>query len=289
VLYDTPQGNSTATAGYKSAPTILPSNFDFHESELYNPAGEIYGENEYISAYPSQGNGVIDSIVSINSGKAYKENELISAYLYKGLGTVTVVNSGIGYTNNEYLIFSSGEASSEANGFVVTNSNGAITSITLSYKGSGYQNVPEISVKTAGGSGAVFSTYISEFNTVTQVKGKIQKGGVGYGLGYWETTDSFLNSDKYIQDSYYYQDYSYDVKVAISLEEFKNILYNTFHSAGSELFSSFQSKDSVDTLAEILSETVTANTSLIAYYYTVDMDTVTCDNANAVMIACDMG
>ena len=36
-------------------------------------------------------------------------------------------------------------------------------------------------------------------------------------------------------------DFSYQIKVATTLDKFKNILYNTFHPAGSELFGEFLS------------------------------------------------
>jgi hypothetical protein len=62
---------------------------------------------------------------------------------------------------------------------------------------------------------------------------------MGKKQGYWTTTRGFLDSDKYIQDSYFYQNFSYQIKVASILDKYKNILYNTFHIAGNELFGEF--------------------------------------------------
>ena len=67
----------------------------------------------------------------------------------------------------------------------------------------------------------------------------VVKSGIGKGVGYWSTTRSFLNSDKYIQDSYFYQDFSYQIKAALTLDKYKDILYNTFHIAGTELFGEY--------------------------------------------------
>ena len=115
-----------------------------------------------------------------------------------------------------------------------------LISATLSYSGSGYVVPPVITIQTANGSGAVLSTTVTEFNTLSSVSGRISKTGEGRAIGYWTTTRGFLNSDKYIQDSYFYQDFSYQIKVATQLNKYRDILYNTFHTAGSVLFGEYQ-------------------------------------------------
>ena len=53
--------------------------------------------------------------------------------------------------------------------------------------------------------------------------------------GYFSTTDGFLSADKKLQDSEYYQDYSYVIKAGISLEDYKDIVYDVLHPAGLKL------------------------------------------------------
>jgi len=60
--------------------------------------------------------------------------------------------------------------------------------------------------------------------------------GIGFEQGYWDNDDGFLNSDKYIQDSYYYQIYSYEVQVEKSLDKYLNILKKLVHPAGNKVF-----------------------------------------------------
>ena len=282
-LYGPPKCNSTSSAIFKTAPVTLPSNFALYEPTMFRLDNTINGENEYISGTPSIGNNIIANTVAIDSGKGYVDGEIVSAYLYNGLNYVTIVSSGINYANLEPLIITRDGESSPASGYVTTDSSGAITSVVLTNGGSNYVSTPLVSVKTLNGTGAVLTTNVNEFNTTVQITGKVVKSGVGRKQGYWSTTRGFLNSDKYIQDSYFYQDYSYQIKAALLLDKYKDVLYNTFHSSGSELFGQFylqiEEQSSTQLLYEssgviYLSPTVpTADSTLI----TADNSYVTAD------------
>ena len=58
----------------------------------------------------------------------------------------------------------------------------------------------------------------------------------GIGAGYWENTKGFLNSDKYIHDNKYYQSYSYEIQVGLSLDKYSDILKDILHVSGTTLF-----------------------------------------------------
>lgn len=273
-LYGPPSHNSTSSAQYKAAPVILPSNFALYDSVMVRPDGTINGKNEIITAVPSFGNGVIQTVVGVNSGKAYLEGEEVVAYLYGALNTPTLKNPGTGYSNGDILVFIGGGGTVvSAEGFITTHSNGAISYATLTYAGSGYITVPTVLVRSSNGYGAELFTSITEFNTVSRVSGRVVKTGVGRGSGYWETTDGFLNSDKYIQDSYYYQDYSYEIKAALTLDKYKDILKDTFHTAGSELFGKFLLNTKVNYEFAVLEETLSTQNA-----YTCDSVNISCDN-----------
>ena len=182
--------------------------------------------------------------------------------MYSGVSNNISINAGgLNYANGETLVFSGGSPGTAASGYITTNTSGGITSTTLIYQGSGYQEIPKITVKTKNGVGASLVGALSEFNTTSTITARVVKSGVGKGRGFWTTTRSFLNSDKYIQDSYYYQDYSYEIRVAETLDKYKNVLYNTFHGAGSELFGKYLSNDGGISQATILSEPTTASIS----------------------------
>lgn len=236
-LYGPPTINSTASAQYRAAPTILPSQYAPYETEIIQENGSIAGENETIIASPNFGNNIVATARAINSGKGYVLGETVNAFLAGGISNnVIILEPGSGYTNNEPLVFAGGDPGVVANGYITTNSNGQISNATITYGGSGYFSVPEVRVRSTNGSGASIKVNIQEFNTTSQITAKVQKTGTGRSRGYWSTTRSFLSNDKYLQDSYYYQDYSYEIQVAQVLNKYKKIINETFHTAGSELF-----------------------------------------------------
>jgi len=257
LLYGPPTYNSTSSAAYMAAPTILPSQYALYETPMFSSDNTINGENENIKALPSVGNNVVSSVSVINSGKGYADGEEVRAYLYSGVSSVVVVlNSGVNYSNNDSVVFSGGNPGTSAQGYISTYTNGSISNVTVTFPGSGYESVPSLSIISNTGSGGVISSSLTEYNFSSEIVGKIIKTGSGKGKGYWSTTRGFLNSDKYIQDSFYYQDYSYEIRVAQTLNKYKDILYDTFHIAGSELFGEYSLSSSQAQLISLVSENV---------------------------------
>lgn len=315
-LYGPPSKNSTASAQYRAAPTILPSQYATYEPVMLTGDGSLVGENEEITATPNSGNNVVAAAVAINSGKGYVEGEQVTAYLYGAVSNnITIVEGGSGYTNNDLIVFAGADAGVIANAYVTTNSTGGVVSANVVYGGSGYTSIPVLRVQSNTGSGALLTATLQEFNTASKIIAKVQKAGTGRGRGYWSTTRGFLDADKYIQDSYYYQDYSYEIRVAKTLNKYKDVLYNTFHVAGSELFgkyslnltqsqpvtlvsesdtifSSFWSVDSGNTIAFLASTvdykadttTLKADATVLPYtnYLSADSTEVTADDRRII-------
>jgi hypothetical protein len=276
LLYGHPTYNSVANAFVRTAPVALPSNFALYEAPMFRADGKINGEDEIIYSDPSSGNSIIATTTAYNSGKGYVQDEIVQAYLYSGLAPITINTGGSMYINNDPLVISGGDYTTPASGYVTTDSSGVITSAILNYSGSGYKSMPTISVKSRTGSGAVLESSILEYNTQSKVLGKVTKRGVGIGQGYWSTTRGFLNSDKYIQDSYFYQDFSYQIRVASTLDKYKEILYNTFHTAGTELFGQFYDVILDASIGKINYE---MSSAIVATLITVDTNNLTADNA----------
>ena len=255
ILWGPPSLNSTSSSSFRAAPAILPANYALYNPIMQRTDDTINGLNCIIKALPSIGNNIAATAIAINSGKGYNENEQVKAYLYSAISNnFNIISTGINYTNGEIVNFYGGSPSIQASGYITTNSNGSIDYVTLTNPGSGFQSVPTIKIKTQNGSGAVILANLDEFNLSSEVIGRIKKKGIGRGRGYWSTTRGFLNSDKYIQDSYYYQDFSYEIKVSETLNKYKDILYNTFHPAGSELFGKYLLKSEQSTTVSILYE-----------------------------------
>lgn len=278
-LWGPPTKNSTSAAIYKVSPVILPSNFATYEPTVATKDGTIAGINTVVLGTPTTGTGVISKVKALNSGKGYIDTEYVSAYLYAGLNQITINNGGTGYTNGDVIIFSGDTQGTRASGYVTTLAGGTIINAVLDNAGSGYNGAPKLSVRTKTGSGASLSTSVSEFNPYSKITGKVTKGGLGRSAGFWSTDDSFLDSNKYIQDSYFYQDFSYQIKTAATLDKYKNILYKTFHTAGSELFGEYSKTITESSIASIGQE-VTTPLYVLPEYITIDDSTRYIDSSH---------
>lgn len=69
--------------------------------------------------------------------------------------------------------------------------------------------------------------------------------------GYYITNDGFLNDAIFIQDSNYYQVYSYILKISERLETYRTAVRNMIHPAGTELFGEFQIQNDFDVNIEL--------------------------------------
>ena len=71
-------------------------------------------------------------------------------------------------------------------------------------------------------------------------KGKIE--------GRWSTQESHLNfqDGKVLQDSNFYQDYSYQISSTIDINTYKSTLEDIAHLAGTKMFGKFLLKEEVD-------------------------------------------
>ena len=150
-----------------------------------------------------------------------------------------VANSGTGYANGDVLIFNGGGTPYPANGIVRTDSTGGITSCDLISFGSSYKTVPTITIRSRKGTGAVLTTQLGDYNRHAIVRGRTKLSGLGKGHGDWTSTRSFLNSDKYIQDSYFYQNFSYQLRSPIDLNKYREMFQNLYHTAGFEMFGEY--------------------------------------------------
>jgi len=73
------------------------------------------------------------------------------------------------------------------------------------------------------------------------ITARVYLGTAGIGEGYHLNRKSFLSSDKFIQDSDYYQEYSYEILTALPFELYKETLVKVLHVAGTKPFGSYVS------------------------------------------------
>jgi hypothetical protein len=58
----------------------------------------------------------------------------------------------------------------------------------------------------------------------------------GISFGRYESTKGFLDSDKYVHDNDFYQEFSYQVQSGLSFETYKDVLKKVMHVAGTKMF-----------------------------------------------------
>ena len=143
--------------------------------------------------------------------------------------------------------------------------NGAITKLEIEDKGRGYVQVPTV---TGGGSGTGLDIALMGWGVGGIEKLKIVKHGYAYesnpvldftttgdgtaagtvtASGYEDqyqagffTNDGFLSSNKYLQDSFYYQLFSYVITSGENISRWRDIIKRVAHPAGLALFGNIQ-------------------------------------------------
>lgn len=99
---------------------------------------------------------------------------------------------------------------------------GTITKVDVLNSGFGYTNGEIVTLRTEG------RPYVA-----TGIA-RLYKQGTGE--GHWTDTSSFVSSDKVIQDSDFYQDFSYQIESTLSLERYADVVKDTVHLAGTKTF-----------------------------------------------------
>jgi hypothetical protein len=103
---------------------------------------------------------------------------------------------------------------------------------------------------------------------------KISLGALAKYPGYYVTNDSFLNDAIYIQDSRYYQAFSYVLKIDESLDSYKSIVKTLLHPAGMAVFGEYEIKNEFDVALTL--EAMIKNLSVTAQdEVTVNIDYIT--------------
>jgi hypothetical protein len=131
---------------------------------------------------------------------------------------------------------------------------GKILEVEIIDTGLGYENGSLV--------GLINTSKIERENTqiednVYDAQGIAFSRGQGFTEGRWVTFKSHTNIEKKLQDSFFYQDYSYEISTDVTPEIYEETYKELIHPSGVKLFTSFSRVDVVDTKSTILGPFIT--------------------------------
>jgi hypothetical protein len=113
--------------------------------------------------------------------------------------------------------------------------NGAITAIRVLDSGFCYKDKEIVIVEA------------TNRNLATSATLKLTLNNVGNSEGYYATTRSHVSSSRgYIQDSRFYQEFSYEIAAPISLDRYRDIVLALAHPAGQALFGKYRTESVIN-------------------------------------------
>jgi hypothetical protein len=83
---------------------------------------------------------------------------------------------------------------------------------------------------------------------------RISLGKRGVSEGFYSNRKGFISSNKFIFDGEYYQDYSYEVRTAVTADKYAEMLKNVLHVAGTKTFYAVVLSDTANTSTNILTD-----------------------------------
>ena len=194
---------------------------------------------------------------------------------------VYILNSGFGFNKNENVTLLSDDMTPQldftnsdgtgADGYV-TIENGVIVSATLTSGGTGYDTAPVVRLTGGTGTGATLQAEVSG-GVVTNVN--VTSGGTGYRIrstisvrpiksgqsileGRTIRPASEPSQGMIIQDSNFWQEYSYEIRSSIDGTKYEDIVQGLMHMSGRKMFTRPFIKDIEDNSNKVITDSVTA-------------------------------
>lgn len=160
-----------------------------------------------------------------SDGNIRKENRIFSV-----IGKITITNSGTGYKAGDKVVFTtaSGDTGVKAAARVAeVDANGAVRKILIDNYGINYKVPPSIKIESESGTGFLATVSVS---------------GIAEYQGYYANNDGRLSTNKVIQDSHYYQNFSYVILSEVTIDRYRDVLKRLLNPAGLAFFGKVQIK-----------------------------------------------
>ena len=170
--------------------------------------------------------------ISFRVGQTVVIEKYDGEYVPGGLDTRTTVGTGsatITAIQDEGVLGKNAEI--DAN----VGANGTITKLKVIDSGYSYKDGEVVRVQESGRTGSL------------QATAKLTLKGTANTQGYYATSRSHVSTSRgYIQDSNFYQEFSYQIVAPISLDRYKDVALKLVHPAGQTLFGRYQGHSNVN-------------------------------------------
>jgi hypothetical protein len=111
---------------------------------------------------------------------------------------------------------------------------GAVDEVIVVDSGFGYRDLENLTLRVADLSREQSN---SNPNGITnEIDGVANVFSQGIGSGFWVGNDGFASDGKYLHDSYYFQEYSYEIQSKLPFSRYADVLRTLWHPAGAEPF-----------------------------------------------------
>lgn len=192
-----------------------------------------YRETDWMYPYPTA--------LGKKSNLDLSIRDLLDVYTLEA-GTITYlknVNPGLGYSANPTVSIVEPDIydlrlQDDTGGYygydaIVTSkagsANGVVTAVEIVDSGYGYNPDEGVYLNSSNNASAVTGVSVVDLN--------------GKGLGSWKNNQSFLSDTINIQDSYYYQNFSYEIVAPRMLETYEKYVKDLIHPSGMLLFGKY--------------------------------------------------
>jgi len=237
--------------------------------KISNTAGGAFNIGEIIT---QPATGARGKVKTANSSTIYIRSLSFENSFSNSAANTSVVGAGSGATANVDYVFTDYTTKFMGLNAVVSanvvSEEGSVTNIEIVDSGFGYLHLENGSTfasldgKRVGSVSPLLGTRTA--NTES-------RGQEGKSLGRYRNEDGFLSAGKKLQDSYYYQEFSYEVRSAVTLDKYEAMLKQLLHVAGTKYFAA-----TVRSSVLSVSSTITTNSDIVNF--TTDKDTVTADS-----------
>ena len=184
----------------------------------YQQGGYEISEVELTSI---NGTFLADRVIEFTDNDGFTNEERKA---FSTMNALTISTAGSGYLVGDKLVFTnaSGDPGVGAAGEVSkVGSSGEIEKVKITNFGANYKTAPTVTITSENGTGGAITASV---------------GALCSYPGYYENSDGQLSSRKKVQDSHYYQDFSYVLKTEVTIDRYRQIVKELLHPAGFGFF-----------------------------------------------------